>query len=59
MICTFPYRHQKYRGRKVITDKNGCQINIPKTDKKSGLITAIITASQCHKHLGILMDNSD
>jgi len=52
MICNFPYRHQKYRGRKVITDKEGHQINIPKTDKKSGLIMAIITASQCHKHLG-------
>lgn len=51
MICTVLYTHQKYRGRKVITDKNGHQINIPKTDKNSGLITAIITAAQCHKNL--------
>ena len=51
MICTIPYRHQKYRGRKVITDKNGHQINISKTDKNAGLITAIITAAQCHKNL--------
>jgi len=51
MVCTFPYRHQKYKGRKIITDENGHQINIPKTDKNTGLITAIITAAQCHKNL--------
>jgi hypothetical protein len=46
-----PYIYKRYGGKKFITNSAGHEINVPKTSKNSGMITALITASQCYKML--------
>jgi hypothetical protein len=49
--CCMPYIYKRYGGKKFITNSAGHEIKVPKTSKNAGMITALITASQCYKML--------
>lgn len=49
--CTFDYIYKTYGGKKLITDADGYEISITKSNKSSNLINALVTAHQCHQHL--------
>ena len=50
-ICSMPYIYKRYGGKKFITNSAGHEIKVPQTAKNAGMVTALITASQCYKML--------
>lgn len=51
MACVLNYAYKSYKGKKIITDGSGRDITAHKTNKNPDLISALVTAHQCHEHL--------